>query len=98
MKHVMLTDSILLGLSRDPRVRQKIPAFRELFLSLSRGRRGCGRCQKKLRSSRKQVLAGLRQSIANLSAGGIRDLKKIVGAKNLTVYVRTSTGTKRIEL
>lgn len=92
---VVLSDNVLLGLARDPRVRAVLPAFRTLYQSLIRGGGGC-RCRKK-QGNVGGGLASLKYAIAS-DPGLAAKVKVFVKAQHIVVHVRQGNQLVRKEL
>ncbi len=90
-KTVRLTDATLLSLARNEKVRQALPAFKELRRAT--GRRGCGKCGKR-RPRHQATLLHLKLSLSK-SPAAIKQLKKILKVDTLVIYIVEGKRTVR---
>jgi len=89
---VRLTDATLLSLSRNPEARKKLPVLNSL---MSVKRRGCGKCGRRNNVSRQ--LVAVRNAVV-ASPSTLKIIKQLLRATRLIVYVKTGSGTKRVEV
>lgn len=89
---VVIEDSTILSLIRDPAYEQVIPCFankKEMFQS---GGGGCGSCAAKRRERQKQTMAGIKSCLAGLSPEKKTELKQLLNTKQVRVMYTNASG------
>lgn len=88
---VVIEDSTILSLIKDPAYESAIPCFagkRDAFKSGG----GCGSCAAKRRARQKQTMAGIKSCLAALSPEKKTELKSLLNTRQIRVTYTNASG------
>ena len=89
---VVIEDSMILSLIRDPAYEQAIPCFANKKEVFENSGGGCGSCAAKRRARQKQSMAGIKGCLAALSPEKKTELKQLLNTKQIRVVYTNASG------
>lgn len=89
---VVIEDSTILSLIRDPAYEQAIPCFANKKDTFKSGGGGCGSCAAKRRARQKQAMSGIKSCLAGLTPEKKAELKQMLNTKQIRVVYTNAAG------
>lgn len=91
-KLVVIEDSTILSLVRNPAHSAAIPCFTNKAKILDFKKSACGTCAAKKKAQQRQTMAGIKSCLAALSSAKKVELKKILEADQVRVTYTNASG------